>query len=129
MKNRAVWLLSLLLAGSTAAAEEATVTALMSKDLELVPGKELSMIMVEYPPGSVDPVHTHNAQAVVYVLEGSVVMQVKGGEPVTLTPGGTFYEGPKDVHVVGKNASQKVPAKLLVVLVKDKGAPILMPVK
>src|SRR5262245_18315320 len=108
---------------------EATVRALMSKDLEGDPARELSMITIEYPRGSVDPVHTHHAQALVYVLEGSIVMQVRGGTPVTLVPGQTFYEGPDDVHIVGRNASQTAPAKFLVFLVKDKGAPILTPVK
>jgi len=107
----------------------ATVTPLVSKDLLSAAGKELTMIAVEYPPGSTDPVHTHHAQALVYVLEGSIVMQVRGGAPVALGPGDTFYEGPDDVHVVGRNASQTAPAKLLVFLVKDKGAPILTPVK
>ena len=87
------------------------------------------MITVEYPPGGTSPAHTHHAQALVYVLEGSIVMQVKGGAPVTLTPGQTFYEGPDDVHVVSRNASHTAPAKFVVVLVKDKGAPILTPVK
>ena len=85
------------------------------------------MLMVEYPPGSSDPVHRHNADALVYVLEGSIVMQVKGGKAVTLTPGQTFYEGPGDVHVVGQNASTTKPAKFVVVLVKKKGAPALVP--
>lgn len=106
----------------------ATVRPLVSKDLLDHPGKELSMITVEYPPGSTDPVHTHHAQALVYVLEGSIVMQVRGGAPVTLSPGQTFYEGPDDVHVVGRNASDTAPAKFLVFLVKEKGAPILTPV-
>jgi quercetin dioxygenase-like cupin family protein len=113
---------------TTHAARDATVRPLLSKDLVGTPGTEISMITVEYPPGNTDPVHTHHAQALVYVLEGSVVMQVRGGEPVTLKPGETFYEGPDDVHVVGQNASQSAPAKFLVVLVKDKGAPILTPV-
>ena len=108
---------------------EATVHSLFSKDLVGVPGKELSMIAVEYPPGGTDPVHTHHAQALVYVLEGSIVMQVRGGAPATLTPGQTFYEGPDDVHIVGRNAGDTAPAKFLVFLVKDKGAPILTPVK
>ena len=129
MKNTAVWVLSLLFAGSAFAAPEAVVTPLMTKDLASAPGKELTMIMVEYPPGSVDPVHRHNAQALVYVLEGTIEMQVKGGELVKLKPGQTFYEGPHDVHVVGRNASEKVPAKFVVLLVKDKGAPILVPMK
>jgi quercetin dioxygenase-like cupin family protein len=101
----------------------------MSKDLTDFPGKEGLVITVEYPPGGSDPVHRHNAHAFVYVLEGSVVMQVKGGKETTLTPGQTFYEGPDDVHVVGRNASSTKPAKFLVVLVKDKGAPVLVPVK
>ena len=107
--------------------QEAKVTPLFSKDLPDFPGKEGVMITVEYPPGSSDPIHRHNADAFVYVLEGSIVMQVRGGKEVTLTPGQTFYEGPSDVHVVGRNASQTKPAKFVVFLVKKKGAPILVP--
>jgi quercetin dioxygenase-like cupin family protein len=113
----------------TLAAQEAKVTQLMSKDFTNIPGKQGVMITVEYPPGSSDPIHRHNAQAFVYVLEGSIVMQVRGGKEVNLTPGETFYEGPKDVHVVGRNASKTKPAKFVVFLVKDKGAPILVPAK
>jgi quercetin dioxygenase-like cupin family protein len=86
------------------------------------------MITVVYPPGSSDPIHRHNAHAFVYVLEGSVVMQVKGGKEITLTPGQSFYEGPNDIHTVGRNASTTKPAKFIVVLLKDKGAPVLLPV-
>jgi quercetin dioxygenase-like cupin family protein len=107
--------------------QEAKVTPLFSKDLTDFPGKEGVMITVEYPPGSSDPIHRHNAHAFVYVLEGAIVMQLKGGKEVTLTPGQTFYEGPDDVHTVGRNASQTKPAKFVVFLVKDKGAPILVP--
>jgi quercetin dioxygenase-like cupin family protein len=107
--------------------KDAKVTPLMSKDLTDLPGKEGLMITVEYPPGSSDPIHRHNAHAFVYVLEGSIVMQVRGGKEVTLTPGQTFYEGPSDVHIVGRNASQTKPAKFVVLLVKDKGAPVLVP--
>ena len=110
-------------------AQEAQVTPLMSKDLPDFPGKEGLMITVVYPPGASDPIHRHNADAFLYVLEGSVVMQVKGGKETTLTPGQTFYEGPDDVHIVGRNASQTKPAKFVVFLVKDKGAPVLIPVK
>jgi quercetin dioxygenase-like cupin family protein len=110
-------------------AQEAKVTSLMSKDLTGLPGKEGLMIAVEYPPGASDPVHRHYAHAFIYVLEGSVVMQVRGGKEVTLTPGETFYEGPDDVHVVGRNASQTQPAKFVVFLVKEKNAPVLVPVK
>ena len=109
--------------------KEAKVTPLMSKDLTDFPGKEGLMITVEYPPGASDPIHRHNAHAFVYVLEGSIVMQVRGGKEVTLTPGQTFYEGPSDVHIVGRNASQTKPAKFVVFLVKDKGAPVLVPAK
>ena len=130
MKSTAISLLLLSLMTSTVTgAQEPPVATVMSKDLAGLPGKEVVMITVEYPPGWADPVHRHNAQGFIYVLEGSVVMQVKGGKEVTLTPGQSFYEGPEDVHVVGRNPSTDRPAKLLVVLVKDKGAPILVPVK
>jgi len=119
-------LLCLIMTG-TATAQQAKVTSLMSKDLPENPGREALMIIVEYPPGSSDPSHRHNAHALVYVLEGSIVMQVKGGKQVTLTPGQTFYEGPGDVHVVGRNASRTKPAKFVVVLIKDKGAPVVVP--
>jgi quercetin dioxygenase-like cupin family protein len=115
------------LMSSTLVAQEAKVTELMSKDLTNLPGKEGLMITVDYPPGSVDPIHRHNAHAFVYVLEGTIVMQVRGGKEVTLTPGQTFYEGPNDVHVVGRNASKTKPAKFVVFLVKDKGAPVFVP--
>ena len=110
-------------------AQDAKVTSLMSKPLSNIPGKELLMITVEYPPGGSDPVHRHNAHALVYVLEGSIVMGVDGEKPVTLTAGQTFYEGPNDIHTVGRNASETMPAKFLVVLLKDKDAPVLIPVK
>jgi quercetin dioxygenase-like cupin family protein len=115
------------LMSSTLVAQEAKVTELMSKGLTNLPGKEGLMITVEYPPGSSDPIHRHNAHAFVYVLEGEIVMQVRGGKEVTLTPGQTFYEGPDDVHVVGRNASRTKPAKFVVFFVKDKGAPVLVP--
>jgi quercetin dioxygenase-like cupin family protein len=114
---------------STLMGQEAKVTDLFSKDLANIPGKEGVMMIVDYPPGSVDPIHRHNAHAFVYVLEGSIVMQVRGGKEVTLTPGQTFYEGPDDVHVVGRNASKTKPAKFVLVMVKDKGAPVLVPAK
>ncbi len=126
MKIVKLLLLACLL-GGTLVAQQAKVTELMSKDLPNYPGKEGLMILVEYPPGSADPVHRHYANAFVYVLEGSIVMQVKGGKEVTLTPGQTFYEGPDDVHVVGRNASKTEPAKFVVVLLKNKGAPVLVP--
>jgi quercetin dioxygenase-like cupin family protein len=118
-----------LMSGPLMAQQEAKVTPLMSKDLTDFPGKEGLMINVEYPPGASDPIHRRNAHAFLYVLEGAIVMQVEGGKPVTLTPGQTFYEGPSDVHIVGRNASNTKPAKFIVFLVKDKGAPVLIPVK
>jgi quercetin dioxygenase-like cupin family protein len=129
MKNKKLTLILLCLMTVAATAQEPKVTPIMSKDLTDVPGKEALMIIVEYPPGGADPIHIHNAHGFVYVLEGSVVMQVKGGKQVTLKPGQTWYEGPDDVHTVGRNASSTKPAKFLVFLVKKKGAPILMPVE
>jgi uncharacterized protein YbjT (DUF2867 family)/quercetin dioxygenase-like cupin family protein len=114
---------------ATTEPREAKLTELMSKDLTDLPGKEGLMLLIEYPPGSSDPIHRHNAHGFIYVLEGSIVMQVRGGQEVTLTPGQTFYEGPEDVHVVGRNASQTKPAKFVVFFVKDKGAPVLVPTK
>jgi len=128
MKRLLFVLLLASMIACTLSAQEAQVTPLMSKDLADFPGKEGVMITVVYPPGSSDPIHRHNAHAFVYVLEGSIVMQVKGGKEVTLGPGQSFYEGPNDVHTVGRNASTTKPAKFLVVLVKDKGAPVLIPV-
>src|SRR6187397_236812 len=112
---------------ATAEPREAKLTELMSKDLTNLPGKEGLMLLIEYPPGSSDPIHRHNAHGFIYVLEGSIVMQVRGGKEVTLTPGQTFYEGPEDVHVVGRNASQTKPAKFLVFLFMKKRAPLLVP--
>ena len=127
MKSSRYMLLLASLIARTLIAQDAQVTPLMSKDLADFPGKEGLMITVVYPPGSSDPIHRHNAHAFVYVLEGSIVMQVRGGKETTLTPGQTFYEGPNDVHVIGRNASQTKPAKFVVFFVKDKGAPVLVP--
>jgi quercetin dioxygenase-like cupin family protein len=121
--------IGLCLISGTATAQQAIVTPLMSKVMTDMAGKEGLLITVEYPPGASDPIHRHNAHAFVYVLEGSIVMQLKGGKQVTLTPGETFYEGPNDVHIVGRSASNTQPAKFLVFLVKEKGAPVLVPVK
>ena len=112
---------------TTKESPHASVTPLTSKDLPEFSGKEVLMIAVDYPPGSVDPIHRHNAHAFIYVLEGSIIMQVKGGKEVTLTPGQTFYEGPDDIHLVGRNASTTKPAKFVVFFIKDKGAPVLVP--
>jgi quercetin dioxygenase-like cupin family protein len=131
MMKAAAWLL-LLASGAAIAADapapQAVVTPLMTQELKDLPGKEATMITVDYPPGAVDPVHRHNAHAFVYVLEGAIVMQVEGGKEVTLKPGQTFYEAPNDVHTVGRNASKTAPAKFVVLLVKDKGTPVLVPV-
>jgi len=129
MTFRKMVLVPVCLVSMTLAAQDAKVTKLMSKDLPKIPGKEGLMITVEYPPGSSDPIHRHNASAFVYVLEGTIVMQVRGGKEETLTPGQTFYEGPDDVHLVGRNASKTKPAKFVVFLVKEKGAPVLVPAK
>jgi quercetin dioxygenase-like cupin family protein len=110
-------------------AAEAVVNPIITKELPDFPGKEVLVLTVVYPPGSMDPVHRHNAHGFIYVLEGSIVMQVRGGKEVTLTPGQTFYEGPSDIHVVGRNASSTESAKFLVFFLKDKGAPVLVPAK
>ena len=129
MKNsRFLFVPAVLMAGALYA-QDAQVTPLMSKDLPECPGKEGLMITVVYPPGASDPIHRHNAHAFVYVLEGTVVMQLKGGKEITLKPGQSFYEGPNDIHVVGRNASTTKPAKFVVFLVKNKEAPVLIPVK
>jgi quercetin dioxygenase-like cupin family protein len=106
-------------------AHGASVTPHISKPLPEMPGKEGVMATVVFPPNHVDPVHRHDAHGFVYVLEGTVVMQVEGGKEVTLKPGQTFYESPTDLHVVGKNASSTEPAKLLVFFIKNQGAPLL----
>ena len=126
--TKLIVVLAFLMPGALVA-QEAKVTELMSKDLANLPGKEGLMVTVEYPPGSSDPIHRHNAHGFIYVLEGSIVMQVRGGKETTLTPGQSFYESPDDIHVVGRNASKTKPAKFVLVMVKDKGAPVLVPAK
>ena len=127
MKATLVAVLLSALAGPLLA-QQNVVTPLMTKALPDIPGKEALMLTVVYPPGGGDPVHRHNAHAFVYVLEGTVEMQLKGQKAVTLTAGQAFYEGPDDVHVVGRSASTTKPAKILVVLVKKQGAPAVVPV-
>ena len=130
-------IISTLITTSTLMAQKAvtppmaqeTITELMSKDLAGFPGNEVLMYTVDFPPGFSSPVHRHNAQVSVYVLEGSVVMQVRGGKEVTLQPGQSFYEDPNDIHVVSRNASNTKPAKFLVFLIHKKGAPLVMPAK
>lgn len=132
MRNTKLMLVLLCLMTGTVMAQEPKepkVTPVMLKDLADIPGREVLMITVEYEPGGADPVHKHNAYGFIYVLEGSVVMQVKGGKEVTLTAGQTWYEGPDDIHVVGRNASNTKPAKFLAFLLKHKGAPALVPIK
>jgi quercetin dioxygenase-like cupin family protein len=108
-------------------APQPIVAPLMQKDLAEIPGREMLMLSVEYPPGAVEHIHRHDAYAFVYVLEGTIVEGVKGGKEVTLTPGQTFYEGPNDVHTIGRNASTTKPAKFVVVLVKKKGVDAVLP--
>lgn len=126
--KRTLMLIALSCMPSILFAQTTKVTPLMTQDLAGLPNKEGTMLTVEYAPGAVDPVHRHNANAFIYVLEGAIVMQVKGGKEVRLTPGQTFYESPSDIHTVGRNASKTEKAKFLVFFVKDKNAPILVPV-
>ena len=114
---------------SDATAPQAKVTENMTKLLADYPGKEILTITVDYPPGAVDPVHRHDAHAIVYVLEGSIVMGVKGQKEQVLKPGDTFYEGPNDIHTVGRNASKTEPARFVVFLLKDQNTPVLTPVQ
>jgi quercetin dioxygenase-like cupin family protein len=136
MLAMAFLLTSILATNSTLAAQTAvtpkvqeTITTLMSKDLAGFPDKEVLMYTVDFPAGFSSPVHRHNAQVSVYVLEGSVVMQVRGGKEITLRPGQSFYEDPNDIHVVSRNASAKKSAKFLVFLIHRKGAPLVIPAK
>jgi quercetin dioxygenase-like cupin family protein len=128
IKNMKFILVVLALAGSLAA-QPPKAAMLMTKDLPEFAGKEATMLTVELAPGGDGDVHRHNAHVFVYVLEGTIEMQVKGGKLMTLGVGETFYENPRDIHVVGRNASKTKPAKFLVLLLKDKGAPIAVPSK
>jgi len=132
MKKSNVYLgayLAALLMLAAVPAEAADVKDLFAIDLADYAGKEGRVIEVSYPPGAQDPVHRHNAHAFVYVLEGQIIMQLKGKPAVTVKAGQTFYEGPTDIHVVGRNASSTEPARFVVVLLKAKGAPVVVPVK
>lgn len=119
----------LFLTAVSAMAQQSKITPLITRDLPEMPGKEAAMITVEYAPGEENPVHRHDAHAFIYVLEGSIVMELKGSKQVTLKAGDTYYEGPDDIHTVGRNASRTEPAKIMVLLIKKKGAPILTPVE
>jgi quercetin dioxygenase-like cupin family protein len=120
-------LIAVCIVAVTLAAQNAQVTPLMTRELPEVPGKEATMVTVEYAPGASSAAHRHNAHVFVYVLEGTLVMQVKGGRKVTLGPGQTFYESPEDVHTVSRNASKTKPAKFVVFFVKQTGAPATVP--
>jgi len=128
---------SALIATSTLMAQTAvtppvaqeTITTLLTKDVAGFPGEEALMYTVDFPPGYSSPVHRHNAQVSVYVLEGSVVMQVRGQKELTLQPGQTFYEAPDDIHIVSRNASSTKPAKFLVFMIHKEGAPLVIPAK
>jgi quercetin dioxygenase-like cupin family protein len=130
MKMKLVVFLAAVVCGvlPVSSANAADVRQLMAKPLPELPGKEAVMVEVSYPPGAKDMVHRHDAHALVYVLEGTIQMQLKGGPQVTLKAGDTFYEGPDDVHVLGRNASNSEPARFVVVLLKRQGAPVLTPV-
>jgi quercetin dioxygenase-like cupin family protein len=113
----------------TPPAPHETVTTLLTKDLAGSPGEQALMYTVDFPPGYSSPIHRHNAQVFVYMLEGSVVMQVRGQKELTLQPGQSFYENPNDIHTVSRNASSTVPAKFLVFMIHEKGAPLVIPAK
>jgi len=115
-------------ANAAAPPPDAVVHRLMTRDLIGAAGKEILLLTVEYVAAGASLPHRHDAQVFVYVLDGAVRMQIEGGAPVTLGPGDTLYEGPNDVHTVSANASRTKPARILVFIVKDKGAPVSSPV-
>lgn len=114
---------------ATVSLAQETITPLITKDLAVLPGEQVLMYTVDFPPGFSSPIHRHNAQVSVYVLEGSVVMQVRGQQELTLGPGQRFYEDPHDIHIVSRNASSTKPAKFLVFLIHKKGTPLVIPAK
>lgn len=129
---RSVIAATLCSATAAIAAEQpggAIIMPVLSRALEDMPGKEATLLTVEYAPGAATPSRRHNAHTFVYVLEGTIAMQIAGGETVTLGPGQTFYESPHDVHTVSRNASADKPAKFLVFFIKDKNAPAVLPVQ
>lgn len=123
----AVSLSAFLLALTLAATPAFAAGPLMTKDVIGLPGKEVRVLTVESAPGAVSPPHRHNGQVFVYVLSGTMIMQVAGSPPVTVGPGQTFYEDPKDIHAMSKNASDKEAAKFLVFMIVDKNAPTSVP--
>lgn len=124
---RKLLLLAPFVFGLAHASDGKVITPMLLKELTDLPGKEALMLTVDYAPGSEDAVHRHDAHAFLYVLQGSVVMQLQGSEPVTLKAGQVFYEGPKDLHLVGRNASKTEPAKFVVVLIKNRGVEAVLP--
>ena len=119
---------ALVISGTSAFAQNKSGSLLLQKNFNDLPGREGVMLTVEYPPGASSPKHRHNAHTFVYVLEGTLIMQVEGGERMTLKPGDTFYETPEDIHTVSMNASKTEPAKALVFFVKRQGEPMTVPV-
>lgn len=108
-------------------APAAASPGLMSRDVIGLPGKEVVVAAIPSPPGQISPPHRHNAQVFVYILQGTMIMQVKGGPRMTLGAGQVFYESPSDIHTVSANASKTEPAKFLAILIKDKGKPAVFP--
>lgn len=131
MKTRQILGLAALACGAllAGAARAADVKQLMAKPLPELPGKEAVMLEVSYPPGAKDMAHRHDAHALLYVLEGTIQMQLRGGPLVTVKAGETFYEGPDDVHLIGRNASSSEPARFVVMLIKRRDAPVLTPLQ
>ncbi len=128
MNNLKVPVIVLLTILSTAsAAQQSAATILLQTDLPDIEGREAVVLEVVYPPGVASASHRHNAHTFVYVLEGTVEMQVAGGELLKLVAGQTFYETPNDIHSVSRNASDTEPAKILVVFIKQAGAPMTVP--
>jgi len=122
MRVLKVLIAGMVLVVSVPAFSQSTANAVFQTDVADVTNQEILVLEVNYAAGNDSPVHRHNAHTVVYVLEGSVIMQVAGGEMQTLGPGDVFYETPSDIHSVSRNASDTEPAKILVFFLKEKDA-------
>ena len=119
--------IGLAIVSTPQAADAPKIVPLLTQPLAELPNKEALMLTVAYGPGESSPAHRHNADVFVYVLEGAILMGVNGGAPVRLEAGQTFHESPSDVHTVSRNASDSAPAKFVVFIVKNKGAPATAP--
>jgi quercetin dioxygenase-like cupin family protein len=126
----AVMLIPAIASAQTAgAAPQSSRKVLMTKDLADFPGKEALVYLIDYPPGTNNLPHRHDAHVFLHILSGQLNAQVKGGELTVLNPGDTYYESPNDIHIVSRNPSSTTPAKAILFMVHNKGAALSTPVK